>query len=227
MPTVLVTGASRGLGLEFCRQYADAGWRVIAAARNPDRAEALQRIGGHVDIHRLDVADAAAVEALADRLAGQKIDVLINNAGLYGAHQAKPPAGFDLGLWRQVIETNLIAPYAVARAFLPQLRAGERRVLAFVSSIMGSIAQASGGAYPYRTSKAGLNMLVAALAADLRGEGLMTLALHPGWARTDMGGPNATVEPRDSVAGMRQVIAAMTPERSGRFYAFDGNPLPW
>jgi NAD(P)-dependent dehydrogenase (short-subunit alcohol dehydrogenase family) len=227
MPSVLITGAGRGLGLEFARQYAADGWRVLACAREPDKLE-LKAIGGAVSRHRLDVTDPADVAALATELAGEAIDVLINNAGIYG--QPKGRGGFgdiDYAVWEQVMRVNVLAPMRVVEALLPQVERGQRKTLAFVSSRMGSIAENPGGVYVYRSSKTALNAVVKGLAGDLKPKGVIAVACHPGWVRTDMGGPGATLSSIESVTGLRRVILGLTPADSGRFLNHDGSAIPW
>ena len=230
MSTVLITGASRGLGLEFARQYASDGWRVVAACRAPDRAEALARLAADesfVSIVPMDVRDRASVEAARAALDGQAIDLLINNAGLMGAR----PQGLgqsDDASWLEVLDTNVIGPMRVVECLLENIVAGAGKMIATVSSRMGSIgANEAGGSYAYRSSKAAVNAVVKSLALDLRGRGITCIAFHPGWVRTDMGGPGAPVSAGESVAGMRRVIAGAGPADTGGFFGYDGERLPW
>ena len=228
--TVLVTGANRGLGLEFVRQYAAEGWRVHAACRRPETAEALQALAGpQVRIHRLDVADAGQIQALAETLRDEALDVLINNAGVYGP-SGQPGQRFGAlrpEPWLDTLRINSVAPLLMAQAFIEHLRAGRGRTVASLSSKMGSIADnGSGGAYIYRSSKAALNAALKSLAIDL-GPQFKVLILHPGWVRTDMGGPQAELDAAYSVRRMREHIARATPADSGRFIDIDGSTLPW
>ena len=228
MPTVLITGSNRGIGLEFARAYAADGWRVHACCRRPEEAGELERClaSRNGQLHRLEVTDASDIAALAAALASEALDVLINNAGIFGGEQNFGAVDYDS--WEQVWRTNVIAPYRVAEAFTGQVAASGQRCMAFVSSISGSIASVdAGGGYIYQSSKAALNMVVANLARDLAGRGITALALHPGWVRTDMGGANAPVSPQESVAGMRRVIAESGPENSGTLLDFRGERLPW
>lgn len=225
MPTVLVTGAGRGLGLEFCRQYAAEGWQVVACARRPDEAAGLAAMPG-VRREALDVAEPAQVSALAQRLAGMPLDVVVNNAGIYGRRDAGL-GRMDMAEWEQVLRVNALAPFAVAQALLPNLMAGSQKKLVAVTSRMGSIAEASGNAIPYRSSKAALNMVMKCLALELAGRGIAVRVLHPGWVRTDMGGPGADLAPAESVAGMRKAIAALNLAATGRFMNYDGTAIPW
>lgn len=228
MPSVLITGASRGIGLELARACAADGWRVHACCRRPEAAEELARALEGLDgrVHRLDVTDATAIEALAAALAPEPIDLLVNNAGIFGGEQDF--GSVDYASWEQVWRTNVIAPCRVAEAFVPHVAASALRRMAFVSSISGSIASVdAGGGYIYQSSKTGLNMVVVNLARDLAARGITVLALHPGWVRTDMGGAQAPVSPEESIAGMRRVIAQSGPEHSGTLRDYRGEHLPW
>lgn len=239
MPTVLVTGAARGLGLEFVRQYAADGWRVLACVRDPAAAAELGRIAaqseGRVSVHRLDVADPASIAALAAELEGVPIDVLLNNAGTMGA-QSFATHGVavqrfgqsDYADWEHVSRVNVLGPMRMAEAFVHNVAASERKVIATLTSIVGSIASnRSGGMYAYRSTKAGANAVMKSMALDLARHGIVAVPIHPGWAKTDMGGANAPVEPAESVAGVRRVIDGLTKERAGRFWQYDGAELPW
>lgn len=245
MPTVLVTGAGRGLGLEFARQYAADGWQVIGTVRDPARAAALDGIArahpGRVRIETLDVTDFASIDALAARLRGDAggplpIDVLINSAGTMGGGSFAQ-AGMNMGKfgssdfddWQYVFRVNVAAPMKMAEAFIQHVAASGERKLVALSSIIGSIAKNQiGGMYAYRATKAGLNAVLRSLAIDLgRKHQVCVASLHPGWVRTDMGGPRADIDAATSVAGMRQVIAGLNPERAGRFWMYDGSELPW
>jgi NAD(P)-dependent dehydrogenase (short-subunit alcohol dehydrogenase family) len=226
MPTVLITGANRGLGLEFARQYAADGWRVHAGCRSPERAMDLEEIKGDVAVHRLDVTDEASIAALARALGGAAIDVLVNNAGVYGRRQSL--GHIDYGGWEGVLRTNVLAPVAVTEALLPALQRAERPRVALITSRMGSIADnTSGGTYAYRSSKAALNAAGRSLALDLRGRGIIVLLLHPGWVRTDMGGAGAPLAPRDSIAALRRIIDGAQMPDSGGFFSYDGSEVPW
>ncbi|MFN4284177.1 MAG: SDR family oxidoreductase [Alphaproteobacteria bacterium] len=226
MPTVLVTGANRGLGLEFARQYAADGWRVVATCRDPASASDLKAVAG-VEIHALDVRDIAAGRALAETLAGTPVDLLLNNAGVYGP-RGQALGNLDAEDWIEVLRVNTVAPLKLAEAFLPHLKAGRGKQAAFVTSLMGSIADnGSGRFYAYRSSKAALNMAVKSFALDTAADGLTAILLHPGWVQTDMGGPDAPVTPKESVSGMRKVLAGATRKDSGDFFGYDGRRLPW
>lgn len=227
MPTAMVTGANRGIGLEFARQYADAGWSVIATCRHPDGADALKALAGDVMVQAMDVGDPDSIRAAKVSIGDAPIDVLVNNAGLLGGRdQAFGTTDYDT--MAEVLRVNVIGPLAVAEAFVGNLEAGTGRRLATVSSRIGSIAEnGSGGRYIYRPSKAGVNAVMKSVAIDLADKGIRVAILHPGHVRTDMGGPKAPVSPEDSVRGMRAVIDALTPETSGHFFNYDGTEIAW
>lgn len=223
MPTLFVTGANRGLGLEFARQYRAAGWTVIATCRNPANATALTATGARIDA--LDVTDLAGIEAVATRLRGMAIDLVVANAGVFDEHAQFGRIDYDE--WQHALLVNALAPAKLAEALRPNLIAGQQKRFVAITSQMASIAQSGGGNYAYRSSKAALNMVCRCLASDLRRDHIAVLALSPGWARTDMGGPAAPLSAAQSVSGMRQVIDALSPARSGRFLDYDGRELPW
>ncbi|ACI97835.1 SDR family oxidoreductase [Rhodospirillum centenum] len=228
MPTLVVTGASRGIGLEFARQYAADGWRVIAGVRNPDQADALRAVSG-VEIRRLDVADPAGIEAFAAGLEGEVVDLLINNAGIMGPHpHQQSQVTLDTAGWEETLRVNALGPVLVTLALTPNLTRALRPVVATVSSQMGSMADnSSGGYYAYRMSKAAVNMGMKNLSLDLRDRNIAVVVLHPGWVQTDMGGDQAPVKPAESVAGLRRVLAGVGIGHSGRFYSYRGEELPW
>jgi NAD(P)-dependent dehydrogenase (short-subunit alcohol dehydrogenase family) len=221
--TVLITGAARGLGLDFVKQYAARGWRVHACAREPD---ALKGIAGDVQAHRLEVTDYAAVAALARTLSGEAIDVLINNAGIAG-REATVLGSIDPVVWRQTFEVNTLAPLMIAEAFVEHVARSQGRKLIAISSRLGSIGLADSGRYAYRASKAALNMEWKGLSKDLAGKGVICVVLHPGWVQTDMGGTAATLTIEQSVPAMVKVIDGLKPADSGRFLNYDGAELPW
>lgn len=227
MPTVMVTGSNRGIGLEFVRQYADAGWTVIATCRHPEKADDLKALAGDVTVQAMDVGDPDSISAAKAAIGDTPIDILINNAGLLGG-RVQDFGATDYDAMAEVLRVNVIGPLAVAEAFVGNLAAGEGKRLATVSSRIGSIAQnSSGHRYIYRPSKAGVNAVMKSVAIDLADQGVLVAILHPGHVRTDMGGPKAPVSPEDSVAGMRAVIDGLTPETSGHFFNYDGAPIDW
>jgi len=223
----VVTGANRGIGLEFVRQLTSRGEEVDATARDPDDAPelaALVRPGVLLGIHRLDVASDASVAAFAKALPPGPIDVLIDNAGVSGVKGGEPIDPADI---LRVFDVNAVGTLRVVRALLPGLRAGKGRKIVNLTSQLGSIAEASGGRYAYRMSKAALNMATRLLAADLRAEGILTVALHPGWVQTRMGGSAAPVPPEQSIRGMLRIVDGLTAEQSGRVFDFQGREIPW
>ena len=223
-PVILITGANRGLGLEFARQYSDAGWQVIGTARMPDTATALSDIG--VRIVQLDVTDADSVASMAAELEGQPIDLLINNAGVLDRNAAFP--GLDIDTVEWILDVNVLGPMRVTQALLPNLSAGDRKTIVNISSGLGSLAQnQSGGLYGYRESKVALNMFTLSLANELRDEEFIVVAMNPGWVQTDMGGENAALTPAQSISGIRSVIDGLTTEDTGTFRIHDGGQNPW
>jgi NAD(P)-dependent dehydrogenase (short-subunit alcohol dehydrogenase family) len=229
MPTVLVTGAGRGLGLEFTRQYASDGWRVAACCRNPAAALELAKLagetGGRVTVYALDVVDHAGIDRLSRELDATPIDVLINNAGI-GGNQRFGQSDYDA--WVQTFRVNTLGAMKMAEAFVKQVAASNEKKIVTLTSVMGSISQNdTGGMYGYRSTKAAANAIVKSMALDLNRYAILAVALHPGWVRTDMGGPRANIDPPTSVAGMRRIIAGLTREQSGHFLNYDGKELAW
>jgi NAD(P)-dependent dehydrogenase (short-subunit alcohol dehydrogenase family) len=224
MPTVLVIGASRGLGREFARQYAADGARVIATHRKPEDAAALRALGARP--LAVDVLDAAQLAGLGWQLDGEAIDVAILNAGVFGPRSsglsAPTPADFDL-----VMRTNVLAPMQLVALLAPQL-AATRGKLAVISSRMGSIGlMSSTSGWLYRASKAALNNVLRTASLELGPKGVTCMAFHPGWVKTDMGGASADLEPAESAASMRRVIAAANASHNGKFLNYTGEQLAW
>ena len=209
MPTALITGAGRGLGRELARQYAADGWKVIAAERRD-----------------MDMSNRRQIREYAARLKGEPIDLLFCNAGITG-RKGMSIGSFDFDSWEEILRVNLLGAAAVAEAFADNVAASEQRVIATMSSRLGSISESSGMTLPYSTSKAALNMLVKGLAATLASRSIVVVALSPGWVRTDMGGASAPLAPQASVAGLRKVIQGLKPADSGRFFSHDGSEIPW
>ena len=221
MSTILISGAARGLGLELARQYAADGWRVIGTVR-----DAKARLPDGVEVHVADVTQPEQIRTVAKALKGTALDILFCNAGIIGK-RGMALGSFDYASWDEVLRVNVLGAAALAEAFVDHVAASERKVIAMMSSRLGSIAEASGMTLPYATSKAALNMLVKGLAATLGAKGVRVVALSPGWVRTDMGGSGAPLGAETSVAGLRKVIAGLTPSDSGRFFSHDGSPIPW
>ncbi len=227
MPTVLITGANRGLGLEFARQYAADGWKVLATCREPQSAVELNAIAGEIQVLPLDVSDFLAIDTVSRILAAEKIDMLLNNAGLIGSHGAAFGES-DYEDWAEVFRVNTQAPLKMAECFVEQVANSDKKLIVSLSSRLGSIGENDAGEqYIYRSTKAALNAINKSMSIDLAGRGITAVVLHPGWAQTDMGGPNAAVNPVESVTGMRSVIDKLTPADSGSFFSYDGASIDW
>lgn len=227
MNTILITGANRGIGLEFVKQYLDDGDKVIATCREPSKAQGLSALSGPLDVLSLDVTDVARIREVARTLRKTAIDVLINNAGVYGPRPA-PFGSIDLDAWVETMRINAMAPLKMCEAFVEHIGSSKQRKIIAISSKMGSQGDnTSGGSYIYRSSKAALNAVMRSLAVDLEGRKISVAMLHPGWVRTDMGGSSAAIDVEQSVRAMREVIANLTLASSGRFYNYDGTEIPW
>jgi len=231
MPTVFITGASRGIGLELARIYAKDGAKVIACARNPARADALRALAreDNVEIEPLDVTSDTALSALPGRLGKTAIDILINNAGLGDPG----PAGGDLlaldyKRFEELITVNALAPLKVAAALYPNIKAGQAKKIVTVSSRLGSIGLNVDGALPtYRASKAMVNQLMRSLAARAKRDAIAVMVVHPGWVRTDMGGAQASLSPTESATALKRIISDLDLAHTGSFVNYDGDVLPW
>jgi NAD(P)-dependent dehydrogenase (short-subunit alcohol dehydrogenase family) len=229
---IAITGASRGIGLEFARQYLNRGERVFATCRQPDRADGLQALAGQapgrLTLLPLDVTRADSIEAAFSAIeAGvEGIDLLINNAGIY--YRGERPGTLDAGKMLDAFAVNSIAPVMVAQRALGLLKRGEQPKIVNITSQMGSLARKRGGRdYSYCASKAALNMLSKALAFDLRASGITVVMMHPGWVQTDMGGQGAPLTPEEAIRGMVNIIDGLTPDDTARFLQWDGKELPW
>lgn len=235
VPTALVTGANRGLGLEYARQLAAGGWQVIACARDPGApalAAAAGQAGGRIEPVALDVTDHAAVGALAARLAGTPLDLLLNNAGTTGPSGTPGAIAYqrldhmDYAIWRDILEVNLLGAFKVATALRDRVAASTRRLVVNVSSDLGSIANnRSGQMHAYRASKAALNMMTRGMAVEWKD--LTVVSIAPGWCRTDLGGPEAHIDPVDSVREQLALFARLGPAHSGRFLDRFGADVAW
>ncbi|PHY19747.1 SDR family oxidoreductase [Caulobacter sp. BP25] len=235
--TILVTGANRGIGLEHVRQALAAGQFVIAACRSPEKAGELdqlhQRFPERLRIEQLDTGGAASIAALASRLDGTPIDILINNAGLYGggwddSAARQTLAGMDYEQWEEILRVNVIGVFRLTAALLPNLKLSERKLVVMMSSDLGSIANnKQGQSHAYRSSKAALNMLTKGLSVDLREQGVTVMSMAPGWTQTDLGGANAPWPVDESVRRQRAVLAEMTLARGGEFLNLKGETVPW
>ena len=233
---MLITGSNRGIGFEFAKQYAGKGWKVIATARMPEKAGDLQQLAkAHqkLVIEQLDVADESSIAALAKKYRGKSIDVLINNAGILGDPNVQKMGQFDYKELDKVMAVNLLGPLRVSQAFLENVAASEQKKIICMSSGLGSmvISQLAPDLYFYKISKAGMNIAMGSLAADLRKRDIIVLRLAPGMVNTrileqsGMGGHG--IEPHESVAGMIGVIEKVTPEMTNQVYIYNGKTLPF
>jgi NAD(P)-dependent dehydrogenase (short-subunit alcohol dehydrogenase family) len=225
--TVLITGANRGLGLEFVRQYAIDNYEVIACSRKINKKDDLHKLQvkfKNISIYKLDVANFSSIDQFAKSLKSP-IDILINNAGVY------PDSSIDhinYDTWLEAFKINTLAAFKMTRAFLPHLKKSHLKKVASLTSKMGSIDDNSGGSeYLYRSSKTALNMVMKSLSIDLKPYDLALITLHPGWVRTDMGGPNGLIDADESVTGMKRQIDKLSMKTSGQFIAYDGKKIPW
>lgn len=226
MTTILITGANRGIGLEFVTQYAAEGADIIACCREPAKAAALKAVKGKVRVMALAVDDPASVAALARDLKGEAIDILINNAGVGGPRDAKPNT-LDMAAWLNVLKVNSIAPMLVAFGLRDNLLKGRDKKLVTITSVLGSTASNGGGMQPYRASKAAVNNFMHGLSKEWAGDGILVGIFHPGWVQTDMGGASAPVKPVDSVKGLRARIAELSAKNSGSYRDFMNETIPW
>lgn len=232
MPTILITGSNRGIGLELVRQYAQAGWRVFATCRHPAEAEALRQLAAvhrQVSLHRLDVTSAEDIRAITWELEDTPLDILFNNAGIYLETDYRTP---ELGAirydhWLRTFEVNTLGPVRMTEALLNNLARSGKRLVVAMTSHMGSIADIdTEGSYYYRSSKAALNAAMRGLAVALRPHGVGVLLVHPGGVSTRMG-PRGGIPVQDSVRGLRAVIDGFSIKDSGAFIRYDGMPMPW
>jgi NAD(P)-dependent dehydrogenase (short-subunit alcohol dehydrogenase family) len=221
MPSVLITGANRGLGLEFARQYSADGWDVIATVRDPGHADDLKQLNVHIE--QLELRDLDAVTSFGARVSG-RLDLLVANAGTWKPERAE--SAEDGRAWAEMMVSNSIAPYLLAHSVLDRVAKARGKMVAITSGL-SSIAESSGGYIPYRSSKAALNMAWRQLAFETKRLGIIAAVLDPGWVRTRMGGSSAPSSPEDSISDMRSVIEHLTPDKSGGFYKRDGSSEPW
>jgi len=240
VPTILITGTSRGLGLEFVRQYAADGWTVLACARQPTASPELLALAAQhpssVKLIALDVEDHVAIDRTARALADTPIDVLLNSAGIMGKGSFAAE-GLEFGRfgtsdfddWARVFRINVMGPMKMAEAFVNHVAGSQQKKIVTLTSMVGSVAlNRAGSLYAYRASKAAVNAMMKSMAIDLaKSHGIVATAIHPGWVRTELGGPRADIDAPSSVAGMRQVIAVLDPSRAGRYWVYDGSELPW
>ena len=227
-PTVLITGANRGLGLKFAELYAQKKFNVFATCRTPHNADGLLELAdknNQISVLPLDVGIYEEVENLAETIKASPIDILINNAGIW---RSSTLGSINREAWLESFTINSIAPYEVTQALLPNIKKGSLKKVVSITSKMGSIDDnTSGSSYIYRSSKSALNMVMRSLQHDLSSYGIATLTLHPGWVQTDMGGMNALINDEQSVSGMINVIDKLNIENTGRFIDYDGKPISW
>jgi len=225
--TVLITGTNRGLGLEFVKQFAIEGYQVIACTRKINKKDELHQLQEKfktISICKLDIANFSSIDQFA-KLFKKPIDILINNAGVYPDSSVDH---VDYKSWLDAFKINTLAAFKMTKAFLPHLKKGQLKKIASLTSKMGSIDDNSGGGeYIYRSSKTALNMVMKSLSIDLKPYDLSVITLHPGWVRTDMGGPNGLIDVDESVAGMKRQIDKLTIRTSGQFIAYDGKKISW
>ena len=230
MATILITGTNRGLGLEFVKHFLGRSDTVIATCRDSSSATELQALAANnenLSLKNLDVSDEQSMAAFATELKDTPIDVFINNAGVYGPRDANF-GNVGSSEWEQVIRVNAIAPMLLTQLIIGSLRQGTEKKLVYVTSKMGSIDDnKGGGSYIYRSSKTALNSVVKSLSVDLACEGFSVAVVHPGWVRTDMGGPNGLIDVQTSVSGMLAVIDGLSPDNAGDFFNYDGSLIPW
>ncbi len=232
MSVVVVTGANRGLGLAHAKRFAERGFDVISTARDPDSATALQALASAHDnltVRRYDARDPAGANALKAEIGETPVDILFNNAGVMGPPSAEQV--FDAVAVDEILDTvrvDALAPLELSRVLADNVAASTKKLIANQSSLMGSIADnGSGGFYAYRTAKAALNMIGRSMARDLAPRGITVLTLHPGWVKTDMGGPSGTITPETCAEGQQALFDRASASDSGRFLNYDGRELPW
>ena len=224
MPTVFITGASRGLGEEFVKQFLEDDWDIIATCRNPNEIQ-LDIPRNSIDIIPLDVTDHDSITRLKADLGKRPIDVLINNAGIIG--QRDGFGTLDYSAWAGAMDTNVFGPMRIAEALIENVVESDLKQMVFITSRMGSITETHPSAYVYRSSKAALNMAVRCMSLELADKGITAILFHPGHVQTDMGGATAPVTPKASIAGMKEQIINFTQKNNGAFLSYDGGSIPW
>ena len=238
MSTILITGANRGLGLGLVEEYAKDGWKIIATSRNPNNSDELLELANknenNIEILQLDVEDLKSISDLSQVLQNTPIDVLANVAGYYGKKIVSEPGGLqefgstDYEDWQRIIKVNIFGPMKICETLINNIELGNDKKIITLSSIIGSVGgNDQGMMYAYRVSKAGVNAIMRSMAIDLKDKGIICIPLHPGWVRTDMGGPNADIDTKTSVEGMKRVIDSLSIKDSGRYMVYDGSELPW
>ena len=228
--TILITGSARGIGFELARQYSEAGWRVFATTRSLDKAEQLNVLAFSIEnltVHQMDVGDEQSVAALAAELKGQPIDVLLNNAGVFGGLETQTFQKMDYDNWAAEFNVMAMGPFRVIQALLPNVLAGEQKKIVTMSSQVSAHAYDHLIGYSYASAKAAVNRLMTGLAEELKKDSVIVVPMHPGWVKTEMAGDVADIEPSESAEGIRQVISGMTIVDTGTFLKWDGDIHPW
>ncbi len=223
-PTILIAGASRGIGLALVGQFAKRGWRVLGTARNLASGAEISKAGG--EVHLCDVTDPHSVARLGKSLANESIDLLLCNAGIYGP-RGGGVGSTDYAEWQKVIDVNVFGPMRLVEALIEPVARSKRKTIAFTTSRMGSIAMNAGGSMIYRSSKTMLNQVAKNLSIDLAGKGITVAVFHPGWVQTDMGGPGATLTIPEATDAIANTLSGLTPKDNGKFFNYDGTDLPW
>jgi len=230
MPTLLITGANRGIGLELTKQYLEQGWDVHACCRKPKKAEKLTKLAEKnkkLTIHKLNVTIQKQIDKLKKALKNKPVDMLVNNAGVYAGEASKFGQTDDKS-WEEAVAVNLLAPMKMMELFKENVAMSDKKIIASMSSKMGSMDDnTSGGAYAYRATKAALNAVMVSAAHDLRHLDITCLILHPGWVRTDMGGPNGEISVEESAQKLRKILDKCEITDTGKFYDIDGSIIPW
>lgn len=231
MPTVMITGANRGLGFEFAKEYAADGWRVFAACRHPTSADSLRLLAecsrDLVEVVTMDVTDPQSVKHAAMQVGDMAIDVLINSAGIAGKPHQRA-GNVDYESWATVLNVNTMGPLRVTETFIDHLARSEHKLVVTITSGMGSITDnTSGSSIAYRSSKAAVNMVMRSVAIDFASRGITCVLVNPGWVKTDMGGPGALITPTESVTALKRLMETLGPAQSGKFFHYDGREHPW
>lgn len=230
MPSVLITGANRGIGLELTRLFAQNAWRVFACCRTPEQAKDLgeltQEFSKQVSVHPMEVTDSLSIDALALSLKDEPLDLLVNNAGIMGGEK-QGIQEMDFSAWEETFRVNTIAPFRIFQALLPNLKLSSAPKVATISSQMGALNRESAGAYAYRSSKAAVNKVMQTLACEMAMENFIITLFHPGWVKTDMGGDQADITTEESAAGLYRKLSSLEPRDNGKFYKWNGEEHPW
>ncbi len=235
MPTALITGANRGIGYELARQYLNEGWDIIALVRNSSGELDALAEGGNLTIVKADLTNDDSLRSAVAEIEADSIDLLVNNAGTMGrgtfsdsGMEYQKFGSFDREEWADVFNINVYTPMAMVELLVDKLKASDKAVVVTISSMLGSNAMNSfGNLYAYRASKAAVNSIMKSLGMNLKGDGIISIAVHPGWVRTEMGGSDADISAQEAVSGIRSVVAGLTINDAGRFIAYDGKEMPY